>query len=84
MRTLDQANGQEWKVKIFVLRNILSNRATDTGFEERSQSDVQLGKDQGNAGPAGWWSQPNDHTHGGGDKEGQLGQCQRYLPEDDP
>ena len=70
--------------KNFVLRNTLSNWATDTGFEERSQSDVQLGKDQGNAGPAGWWGQPNDHTHGGGDKEGQLGQCQRYLPEDDP
>ena len=53
--------------KNFVLRNTLSNWATDTGFEERSQSDVQLGKDQGNAGPAGWWSQPNDHTPGGGD-----------------
>ena len=53
-----------------------------TGFEERSQPNVQLWQDKGNAGPFGWWSQPDDLPSGGGDEEGQHGRHQRYLPED--
>merc|ERR1712032_696 len=43
------------------------------GLEERSQSNVQLWQDKGNARPAGWWSQPDDHPSGGGDQEGHHG-----------
>ena len=55
----------------------------NTGFEERSEPNVQLWEDKGDAGPAGRWSQPDDRPPRGGEQGGQCGRHQRRLPEDD-
>ena len=61
---------------------IIVTDVINTGFEERSEPNVHLQQDKGDAGPPGWWSHPDDHPPRGGDQEGQHGRHQRRLPED--